>query len=1226
MTRLTPFLLITRRAGLLLMVCGLAVCASREIAAEPAAERPLKAYRLRHLPAAEVKEQLTKALATLPERTKVAVDARGNRILLRGTARAHQLTAKVIQSLDRIPIAQPNQRRTTRHRTLDASTAVARPPGHRSLRLRHVKWNDIHRSLQKLAGRPIPFTTQQGDPLTIYTLDTAGAGNVEMHVNLLAQSIDLRGPSALVSAWSRVILALDRPAASKADRTHLVPLRFSDRSQVQAALTAYQSNPPSGNTAPRHDVRATVAGKSSAATPRPAFELMAALFQDDTKKADAPKDPPAKKQPVPVVDRDNALPAGDAAGLVGDVQIEFLEGLDVIVIRGHQRDVERLTKIIEEIERLSAETKPMIEVLHLKFVDSEALGTLVNELYGEVLSPHQGRVSVTALVKPNALLLIGRDEAVTAVKELVGKLDQPVPPSTQFHVFQLRYAVVADALSTIQQFFGDRVSFAQNVRPGLGTKVLVTADVRTNALVVRASPRDLDELEDLIRQIDTPSGQAINELRVFRLENSLAEELAPVIQEAISTGVAQQRTGGQPQATRPGTTGAGTSGKSIALQFLTIDGQDRRLLKSGIMADVQVTADPRANALIVSAPAESMDLLAALIRQLDQTPAAEAQIKVFTMLNADAVSLVEMLENLFGSFTNPREGVLASAIAGGDNTLIRLRFSVDQRTNSIIASGSVADLNVVEAILLRLDESDVRERKSVVYRLKNAPAVDVANAINEFLRSERQVEQTSPELLSPFEQIEREVIVVPEAVSNSLIISATPRFFEEVKRLVVQLDERPPMVMIQVVIAEVRLNDLDEFGVELGLQDTTLFNRSLLENIVTTTNSTSVSTPGGVTTTTNEIIRAASNVPGYNFNNFPLGNSGADSSLGTAGTVGGQALSHFALGRTNTELGYGGLVLSASSGNVSALLRALQETRRLEILSRPQVMTLDNQPAFIQVGQRVPRITASNISETGTVNTTVLENVGILLGVTPRISPDGLVVMEIDAEKSKVGPEAEGIPISINANGDVIRSPRIDTTTAQTTVSAVSGQTIVLGGLITRAESTSSRRVPFLSNIPILGDMFRYDNVTTERTELLIIMTPIIVRNEEDAEWIKQTETARMSWVMCDVMDLHGDAGLRGRSDEWQDDEAETIYPDHEASEPVPPRPIPTPNGQTNRPARQGIPERGPTRLEFREVRPAQYRQRGQTSSGVRWADYQSQSTNRPRSIQAIRLPPVTRR
>ena len=100
---------------------------------------------------------------------------------------------------------------------------------------------------------------------------------------------------------------------------------------------------------------------------------------------------------------------------------------------------------------------------------------------------------------------------------------------------------------------------------------------------------------------------------------------------------------------------------------------------------------------------------------------------------------------------------------------------------------------------------------------------------------------------------------------------------------------------------------------------------------------------------------------------------------------------------------------------------------------------------------------------------------GLILGVTPRISPDGLVVMEIDAEKSEVGPEAEGIPISISASGQVIRSPRINTTTAQTTVSANSGQTVVLGGLITKSKAEIHRKVPLLGDMPLLGRLFRYD-------------------------------------------------------------------------------------------------------------------------------------------------------
>ena len=88
-------------------------------------------------------------------------------------------------------------------------------------------------------------------------------------------------------------------------------------------------------------------------------------------------------------------------------------------------------------------------------------------------------------------------------------------------------------------------------------------------------------------------------------------------------------------------------------------------------------------------------------------------------------------------------------------------------------------------------------------------------------------------------------------------------------------------------------------------------------------------------------------------------------------------------------------------------------------------MTLDNQPAFIQVGQRVPRVTATQTNQVGQIiNSITNEDVGLILGVTPRISPDGLVVMEIDAEKSELGLESEGVPISVSVNGDVLRSPR----------------------------------------------------------------------------------------------------------------------------------------------------------------------------------------------------------
>jgi len=155
------------------------------------------------------------------------------------------------------------------------------------------------------------------------------------------------------------------------------------------------------------------------------------------------------------------------------------------------------------------------------------------------------------------------------------------------------------------------------------------------------------------------------------------------------------------------------------------------MLRSGILTDVQITADERNNTLLVTAPAESMDLLAALIEQLD-LPVAVAQIKVFRVTNADANALVLILRSLFPAATGTTQGP-SLAGAEGETSLVPLRFSVDSRSNCIIATGSDGDLKIIEALLLRLDERGLEERRNEVYRLKNSPALDVATAVNEFL-------------------------------------------------------------------------------------------------------------------------------------------------------------------------------------------------------------------------------------------------------------------------------------------------------------------------------------------------------------------------------------------------------------------------------------------------------------------------------------------------------------
>jgi general secretion pathway protein D len=795
---------------------------------------------------------------------------------------------------------------------------------------------------------------------------------------------------------------------------------------------------------------------------------------------------------------DPADPRGmSAQGLLrrpsSDVTVEPLPDLDLLILRGRDPDVEELTRIIQEIERLSAETAPEIDVVYLQNVQGEALEELVTEVLQDLTGPLQGRVSITPLIKPNALLLIGWGEAVNAAKKLIARLDESVEPQTQMQLFALKHAAATQVAETVEDFL--------NNRGGLGPDVTVTADTRTNTLIVNAAPRDLQEVERLVERLDAKTSESVNQAKIVTLKNALAADVSQTITQAIT-------------AARGGT---GAS-RNAALEMLMVDPNGNSVVASGLLEDVKLTPDARTNRIFVTGPPESVGLVEQLIRNLDESPAASAQIKVFQVTNGDATDLVQVLRSLF-----PEQAATSTvpqlATAEGEGSLVPVRFSVDVRTNSIIATGTSGDLRIIEVLLLRLDEADSQERVNQVYRLKNSPALDVANAVNNFLRSERVVNQAAPGRLNPFTQIESEVVVVPEPVGNALIISATPRYFEQILELIEGLDAQPPQVMIQVILAEVELDNLHEFGVELGLQDSLLFDRSLLGSIL---------------------------VPGYDFNNRPLGNANTPESLATRNNVGGQALSHFSLGRTSADTEFGGLVLSASSENVSVLLRAMDQTRNIEILSRPQIMTLDNQPAFIQVGERVPRIVGTSINQVGQVNSVELENVGLILGVTPRISPEGMVVMEIDAEKSEVGPDIEGIPVSISADGEVIRSPRVKITTAQTTVSSASGQTIVIGGLITTTNSTTARRVPWLSDVPVLGHLFRYDSSFNRRKELLIILTPHVVRGQSDAEHLKQVEMARMSWISCDMFNwMDSGTVITGQLDSSS---VPTIFPDQTPS------------------------------------------------------------------------------
>ena len=408
----------------------------------------------------------------------------------------------------------------------------------------------------------------------------------------------------------------------------------------------------------------------------------------------------------------------------------------------------------------------------------------------------------------------------------------------------------------------------------------------------------------------------------------------------------------------------------------------------------------------------------------------------------------------------------------------------------MLAIGSGEALSVVEAILLRLDSADVRQRTTEVIPLRNAPAELVSASLTSFLEQQAALQDSSEDLLSNIERLRQEVLVAEDANSNSLIVSASPQYFSQISQIIQALDATPPEVVIQALIVEVTLDATDEFGIELGFQDPLLLTRSL-------------------TTTT----------PGINFNNTVIGLGNGTT---TSGNVATQGLSNFSLGRQNADLGFGGFVFSAQSDAVSVLLRALASRRTVHVLSRPQIRTTHNNLAIVSVGQSVPVVNGVNINQLGTANPNVeRENTGISLEVTPRITPDGIIAMQVYANKSALA--AEGVPIFVDgATGNTIESPIINQSIADTTVNVPNGQTIVIGGMITKSDSTLERKVPWLGDLPLVGKAFRYDGTTTSRTELLIFLTPRIILNDLDSELIKQIESERLHFIESEAEEVHG--------------------------------------------------------------------------------------------------------
>ena len=981
------------------------------------------------------------------------------------------------------------------------STGVRTAGGAMQVKLTSIDWRQFEDSLHVVAGKKMPVTTSQNGERSMYQLTGVPLDGTTIEVNRRENMVTVVAPEPSMPGWQKMIRSIDQSGGRAGDVVEMIRVENAKPAPIQRAMRLLDQLPDGQS--------ATIV----AAGPR-GGQFQATAFQNP---AQPPPAQPNAAQPPADPNDPQAAGGEEAAGMIGDTQIQFVPELGIIIVRGAKKDTQRVLDVIKQIEEQSVLTQPEVEIVMLKHLDNTAAATLLTTLYTDVLAARQGEVNITALDQPNALLLIGRREALANAMGLIEKLDQPLDASSKLRVFRLDHASATDAELAVRSFFVDRPGQGEDLRPGLGGRVRILADYRTNSLIVGAAPRDLNEVAVLLKQLDVESVPAQDEIKVFPLRNSLAADLAPVLQTAIN---------GEGDATIP----ENTTRPSKTLSLLSLDTKGGGVLNSGLLTGVVVTADANANALIVRGPISSMSLIAELIRQLDQVPGVESVVKVFTVENGDALKLTTSLQTLFAPATGQGGGGGAQGAVGqlspataSSSSLVSLRFSTDQRTNSIIATGSASDLEVVESILLRLDTAGFAERITEVIWLRHQTAPEIALAIQTYVQQRTQTVNTIQQFqqgLGPFDLPDRDLVVVAEPVSNSLLLSVSPRLYDDVRRLIESLDRRPPMVLIKVVIAEVTLGDQFELGGELGLQDSLLFDRgrALPANL-------------------------PNSVPGFGFNS----NGTPNVSVAGAESVASRAVSTFGLGATSTAAGYGGFVLSAASESFSLLFRALQDANRAQILSRPQIMTVDNKAGFINVGQLVARINGLQTQAVGLppILSVADEEVGLTLEVLPRVGADGLISMLILARRSEIDRTAgAGTAIGTDQNGAPIVIQPINETRAESTIVAYSGQTVVFGGLIQKVRTVQSRRIPYLSQIPLLGVMFRFDRETERRSELLIVMTPMLINGDEDLEYVKQVESSRMSYCLADVVEMHGDVGLSGGYGLWGPAIGPTIYPD----------------------------------------------------------------------------------
>jgi general secretion pathway protein D len=313
--------------------------------------------------------------------------------------------------------------------------------------------------------------------------------------------------------------------------------------------------------------------------------------------------------------------------------------------------------------------------------------------------------------------------------------------------------------------------------------------------------------------------------------------------------------------------------------------------------------------------------------------------------------------------------------------------------------------------------------------------------------------------------LDNDVIIVTDETTNAIIVKSNSQDYAKIKETIQRLDIIPRQVLIEVFIGEVSLGGDTQFGVEWGLLQ----------------------------------------------NNDKLGGYKGSSKSGQ--NFGAGLASALASGLDPTKAGGVGFTYLFTSERLNAFLIAQASQNKLNVLSTPNIIASDNKQARIEVGEEVPIVTSeyvpldtgssSSLSNSSTSRSIEYRNTGVILEVTPRINEKGLVAMDISQEVSKAQPITK----------DGIQSPTITNRKAETSVVVQNGKTVVIGGIIASDGIMTQSGIPYLSKIPLLGYLFSNTTDSTTKRELLIMLTPHVIKDLGEAAVVTEEYKLKMEEI-----------------------------------------------------------------------------------------------------------------